>query len=117
MLAGMWYFWKRMRITLEDGHFSYQADWAKGPQIEEGHLPSIDDCIESFLQLLENIYSKEKIADCLAEGLNAMEYSKKERLALKKMRKQESIWNYCGESINLRLRRFNNPQTYDEYTD
>ena len=75
-----------MKITIEDGHFSYQVDWAKDPQFEEGDLPSIDDCIESFLRLLENIYSKEKIADCLAEGLDAMEYSKKGLEALKKLR-------------------------------
>ena len=75
-----------MKITIEDGCFSYQVDWAKEPLVGEGHLPSIDDCIESFLRLLENIYSKEKIADCLAEGLNAMEYSKKGLEALKKLR-------------------------------
>ena len=75
-----------MKITIEDGHFSYQVDWAKGPQTEEGHLPSIDDCIESFLQLLENIYSKEKIADCLAEGLESMEYSERGKEVLKKLR-------------------------------
>ena len=41
---------------------------------------------ESFLRLLENIHPKEEIADCLAEGLNAMEYSKKGLEALKKLR-------------------------------
>jgi hypothetical protein len=35
---------------------------------------------------LENIHPKEEIADCLAEGLNAMEYSKKGLEALKKLR-------------------------------
>ena len=79
-----------MKIIIEDGPFSYQVDWAKNPELEEGDLPSIDDCIESFLRLLENIYSKEKIADCLAEGLNAMEYSKKGREALEKLRKKTS---------------------------
>ena len=51
-----------MKITIEDGHFSYQVDWAKDPELEEGDIPTVEDCIESFLRLLENIHPKEKIA-------------------------------------------------------
>ena len=79
-----------MKIIIEDGHFSYQVDWAKDPLLEEDEIPTVEECIESFLRLLENIYSKEKIADCLAEGLNAMEYSKKGREALEKLQKKTS---------------------------
>ena len=75
-----------MKVIIEDGHFSYQVDWAKEPLLEEGDLVPVDVCIESFCRLLENIHSAEKIADCLAEGLNAMEYSKKGLEALKKLR-------------------------------
>ena len=79
-----------MKIIIEDGHFSYQVDWAKDPLLEEDDLVPVDDCIESFCRLLENIYSAEKIADCLAEGLDAMEYSKKGLEALEKLRKKTS---------------------------
>ncbi len=61
-----------MRIILEDGHFRYQVDWAKNPELEEGELPSVEDCIESFLRLLENIHPSEKIAAYIEEGI---EYS------------------------------------------
>ena len=58
-----------MKIIIEDGHFSYQVDWAKDPLLEEDEIPTIEECVESFLQLLENIYSKEKIAAYIEEGV------------------------------------------------
>lgn len=58
-----------MKIILEDGPFSYQVDWAKDSQLEEGELPTVEDCIESFLRLLENIHPKEKIAAYIEEGI------------------------------------------------
>ena len=45
-----------MKIIIEDGILSYQVDWAKDSQLEEGELPSVEDCIEYFLRLLENIH-------------------------------------------------------------
>ena len=56
-----------MKIIIEDGHFSYQVDWAKDPLLEEDEIPSLEDCIESFLRLLENIHPKEKIAAYIEE--------------------------------------------------
>ena len=41
-----------MRFIIEDGLYSYQVDWAKDPQLEDGELPSVEECIESFLRLL-----------------------------------------------------------------
>ena len=58
-----------MKIIIEDGHFSYQVDWAKDPLLEEDEIPSLEECIESFLRLLENIHSKEKIAAYIEEGV------------------------------------------------
>lgn len=58
-----------MKIIIEDGYFSYQVDWAKNPQLEEGDIPSVEDCIESFLRLLENIHPKEEIAAYIEEGI------------------------------------------------
>ena len=58
-----------MKIIIEDGPFSYQVDWAKEPLLEEGDIPSVEDCIESFLRLLENIHPKEKIAAYIEEGI------------------------------------------------
>ena len=61
-----------MKIIIEDGLYSYQVDWANDPKFEEGDIPSIEDCIESFLRLLENIHPSEKIAAYIEEGI---EYS------------------------------------------
>ena len=58
-----------MKIIIEDSHFSYQVDWAKDPELEEGELPTVEDCLESFLRLLENIHPKEKIAAYIEEGI------------------------------------------------
>ena len=58
-----------MKIILEDGHFSYKVDWAKDPLLEEDEIPSVEDGIESFLRLLENIHPKEKIAAYIEEGI------------------------------------------------
>ena len=58
-----------MKIIIEDGHFSYQVDWAKDPELEEGDIPTVEDCIESFFRLLENIHPSEKIAAYIEEGI------------------------------------------------
>ena len=58
-----------MKIILEDGPFSYQVDWAKDPLLEEDEIPSVEDCIESFLRLLENIHPKAEIAAYIEEGI------------------------------------------------
>ena len=58
-----------MKIILEDGPFSYQVDWAKDPQLDEDELPTVEDCIESFLRLLENFHPIEKIAAYIDEGI------------------------------------------------
>ena len=51
-----------LEIILENGPISYHVDRAKDPELEEGDIPSVEDCIESFLCLLENIYSLKRIA-------------------------------------------------------
>ena len=61
-----------MKIIIEDGLYSYQVDWAKDPELEEGDIPSVEDSIESFLRLLENIYSPKKIVALIEDGI---EYS------------------------------------------
>ena len=65
-----------MKIIIEDGLYSYQVDWAKDPELEEGDIPSVEDSIESFLRLLENIYSPKKIAAYIEGGI---EYSASKR--------------------------------------
>ena len=55
-----------MKITITDDCFTYQVDWSlkntvDGGFIEEYH-PDLEECIEALLQLLENIYSREKIS-------------------------------------------------------
>ena len=69
-----------MKITIDDLNCSYLVDWSREDRIVDGgiiehYYPSVEEAIETFFRLLENIYSREKIADCLATGLDAMDYS------------------------------------------
>ena len=69
-----------MKITIEESNYLYTVDWDKNKKVEDGficdYFPPVEETIESFLRLLENLYSKEKIADCLASGeLAALDYS------------------------------------------
>lgn len=47
----------------------YQVDYAKDPERDEDDIPPVEECIESFLQLLENFHHKEKIAAYIDEGI------------------------------------------------
>lgn len=69
-----------MKIVIEEHQFVFTCDYDKLNRVENGDFveeyhPDVKEAIESFLRLLENIYSAEAIADCLAEGLDAMDYS------------------------------------------
>ena len=70
-----------MMYIIQEHQFSYEIDWDKLNQVEGGfieeYFPTPSESIESFLRLLTNIHSAESIADALAEGLDAMDYSKK----------------------------------------
>lgn len=71
-----------MKITIEESNYLYTVDWGKNKKVEDGficdYFPSVEEAIESVLRLLENLYSKEKIADCLASGeLAALDYSER----------------------------------------
>ena len=78
-----------MKFIIEDAQNSYICDFDKPiPDEDEtrDRFPDVDEAIDSFLRLLENIYSTEKIADCLASGdLNALDYSPKGLEARKKL--------------------------------
>lgn len=70
-----------MKYIIENRQLTYMIDWDKlsmqdGGYVREYH-PTPRESIEAFLTLLENIYPKETIADVLAEGLDAMDYSPK----------------------------------------
>ena len=58
-----------MKIIIEEGMYSYQVDYAKDPERDEDDIPPVEECIESFLQLLENFHHKEKIAAYIDEGI------------------------------------------------
>ena len=62
-----------MKIIIEDCPFNYQVDWAMKNKIEDGCLvefrPTLEESIEAFLQMLENIYPREKIVDYLKKGV------------------------------------------------
>ena len=70
-----------MKFIIEDEQFTYMVDFDKPiPDEDEtrNKFPDVDEAIDSFLSLLESIYSAEKIADCLASGeLTALDYSPK----------------------------------------
>ena len=74
-----------MRYIIEEHQFTYIVDWDKLNKVEddfvEEYFPNVKESIESFLRLLENIHSAESIADALAEGLDAMDYSEKGKKA------------------------------------
>ena len=78
-----------MKIIIEDAPFTYMCDFDKPiPDEANDRFPDVDECIDTFLCLLENIYSKERIADCLASGkLSALDYSEKGIKARETLRK------------------------------
>ncbi len=62
-----------MKIIIEDGCFSYQVDWSKKDMVMDGeaieYRPDLEECVESFLCLLENVFPQKKISDYVAEGV------------------------------------------------
>ena len=78
-----------MKFIIEDAQFTFACDFDKPiPYEVDDRFPDVDECIDMFLRLLENIYSKEKIADCLASGeLSALDYSEKGIKARETLRK------------------------------
>lgn len=62
-----------MKIIIADTPFIYQVDWSMKNKVEDDSLeeyrPDLEESIESFLRLLENIYPKEKIAAYIKEGI------------------------------------------------
>ena len=62
-----------MKFIIEDSPFIYKVDWAMKNKIEDDFLeeyrPDLEESIEAFLQLLENIYPKEKIAAYIKKGI------------------------------------------------
>ena len=70
-----------MKITIEEMCCSYSCDWSKEDKVEDGviepYFPSVSETIETFFWLLGSVYPREKIADCVAEGIDALDYSEK----------------------------------------
>ncbi len=62
-----------MKIIIEDGCFNYQVDWSKKDTVMDGEVaeyrPDLEECVESFLCLLENVFPQKKISDYVAEGV------------------------------------------------
>ena len=56
---------KLMKFIIEDCPFIYQVDWAMKNKIEddtiEEYRPDLEESIEAYLELLENIFSREKV--------------------------------------------------------
>ena len=74
-----------LKFTIQEEEYIHTVDWTVKDKIEGGFLeeyfPPVDEAIDSFLRILGNIYSEESIADALAEGLTALDYSEKGILA------------------------------------
>ncbi len=62
-----------MKFIIEDSPFIYQVDWAMKNKVEDDSLeeyrPGLEESIEAFLRLLENIFPKEKIAAYIKKGI------------------------------------------------
>ena len=62
-----------MRFIIDDDCFSYQVDWSRQDKVEDGFVehyhPSVEESIEAFLRLLENIHPRKKIAECIESGI------------------------------------------------
>ena len=78
-----------MKYIIEEHQFTHIVDWDKLNTIEGGfveeYFPTPKESIEAFLQILACVHSAEAIADALAEGLDAMDYSKKGQEAKKRL--------------------------------
>ena len=83
------YYQLLMKFTVEENQFVFSCDFDRLNTIEDGfeveYHPDCKEAIESMLRLLENLYSAEQIADTIAEGLDALDYSKKGIEARKKL--------------------------------
>lgn len=79
-----------MKIIVEENQFVFACDFTKLNKEEDGFIdeyhPDCKEAIESALRLLENLYSQEMIADVLATGLEAMDYSEMGIEAKKRLR-------------------------------
>ena len=78
-----------MKYIIEDGSFTFSVDFDKQTKVEDGfeeeYFPSCQESIDAFMRLLTNIYPPAKIADTLADGIDAMDYSLKGREARQKL--------------------------------
>jgi hypothetical protein len=74
-----------MRYIIEDDSFTFMVDWSKKNKVSDGfeeeYFPSCGESIEALMRLLQNVYPAETIADTLAKGLDAMDYSESGRKA------------------------------------
>ena len=74
-----------MRYIIEEDSFTYMVDWSKQDKVtdgfEEKYFPTCEESIEALMRLLQNVYPAETIADTLAKGLDAMDYSESGRKA------------------------------------
>ena len=74
-----------LKFTIQEEEFIHTIDWSVKDKFEDGFLeeyfPPVDEAIDSFLRILGNIYPEQTIADALAEGLSALDYSEKGILA------------------------------------
>ena len=81
-----------MKYIIEDHQFTHIVDWNKLNNIEgnfvEEYFPTPKESIEAFLRLLENVHSASAIADALADGLAAMDYSMKGKEAKKRLQQR-----------------------------
>ena len=82
-----------MKISVEEKQFVFTSDFEKLNIVKDGFIeeyhPDCIEAIESALRLLENLYSAEEIADCLASGeLAALDYSEQGIKAREILRKQ-----------------------------
>jgi hypothetical protein len=71
-----------MKITVQDGEFTYSYDSSVNDKIEGGFLeeyyPPVEEALEAAIALLWNVYDRVEIAKALLKGIPAMEYANPE---------------------------------------
>lgn len=62
-----------MKIIIEDGNYTYSADWTKENRIDEGwfaeYHPNIEEVLDAVIHLLGCVYPGEGVEEAIRKGV------------------------------------------------